>query len=430
MIRQYSSPPIGIFGLGYVGLTTAACLIQRGYQVVGYDVSSEKISLLASGQIPITEPGVGEILTDGMASGSFSFRTIPAPGEQPPLSFVCVGTPVLPDGTCNLRAIHSVLGQIEHNLNGQPAPTMRAEVIIRSTLPPGTLRTLGARYPDLLEKATVCVFPEFLREGTAIIDFFHPPQTLVGTLPGQPSPTQLAEILQKLDFPTDYVESGVAEMLKAACNAFHSVKVSFANEIGRLARELKIDGQEVMQLLIRDTKLNVSPAYLLPGPPYGGSCLPKDTRMLAALGAQNRLGTSLFAACETTNKAHMEYLASRILERGPSRVAILGLAFKGGTDDLRESPSLTLIELLMLQPGLQVRTHDFAARPEQLLGLNRRIFDTHGQNPHLRFSNHLDETLRDADLIVIMQRQPAYAELAQFSPIPVLDFANWTWPPS
>ena len=416
---------MGIFGLGYVGLTTAACLIQKGHSVVGYEVSVQKLRLLRDSQIPITEPGVAETLGQAINSGIFEFEEQPKPGTLPCISFICVGTPSLPDGTSDLTALHAVLLQLEGCLQVNPQPVSKPEIVIRSTLPPGTMEILAQRYTTLFKNALVCVYPEFLREGCAIHDFFHPPQTLLGIVPGYSEPPLLLKLLHDFSFQVDCVQAGVAEMVKAASNVFHSIKVTFANEVGRLAQANHIDGTTVMKLLIRDTKLNISPTYLLPGAPYGGSCLPKETRMMARLGQKMGLGTDLFSACESSNKAHLDYIASQILQLKPRCVAVLGLAFKADTDDLRESPSLSLIELLIRHHQLNVRAHDHLARPDQLVGMNKRVFESQGLNPHFFFSSNLTETLQGTDLVVIMQKQPEYQEILSRLNKPCVDCSSW-----
>jgi GDP-mannose 6-dehydrogenase len=420
------APSIGIFGLGYVGLTTAACLISKGYRVRGYDISQEKLDLLADGQVPITEPGVSDVLQPRLASKEFVCAKEPDPSDSDDICLVCVGTPSLPDGSSDLQALRSVFTSLERLCSMSAAPSTM-EVVVRSTLPPGTLKQMASDYPGLFTTSTVCIYPEFLREGCAMNDFFDPPQTIVGLTDEGREPVKLLQLLHAFGFAPQMVPSGVAEMVKAASNAFHALKVTFANEIGRIAEAHAVDGTRVMQLLINDTKLNVSPAYLRPGTPYGGSCLPKDTRMLDAQGRHLGLGTELFAACERSNQAHIDYIASRILRIQPKRIAVLGLAFKENTDDLRESPSLALVDILASRRGIEVRVHDSVAAPHRLIGLNRRFFEIHGHNPNLLFTSDLAAAMENADVIVVMQRSDLYPQAIAASTVPVIDWAGWSF---
>jgi len=416
---------IGIFGLGYVGLTTAACLLSRGYHVTGFDVSEEKLAKLGSGQIPITEPGVSEILKSALSLGTFRFEREPTARTLPGVNIVCVGTPSLPDGSGDLQSLWNVLKTLDNLAAGNATPF---EIVIRSTMPPGTMQTIMRDFPSLSESDRICVYPEFLREGTAMADFFEPPQTILGVPADQAPPPNLLGMLKGFGFEVKVVAAGVAEMVKASSNAFHALKVTFANEIARIACARGIDGVQVMKLLVQDKKLNISSAYLMPGTPYGGSCLPKDTRMLDAQGRILGLGTELFAACEKSNRAHVDFVASKLLRMSPRRVAILGLAFKNDTDDLRESPSLTLLEVLALRPGIEIWIHDASAKPEQLLGINRRVFQLQGYNPNLHFSNDLHAVLQDVDAIVVMQKTKDYRVALEKTHVPVFDWANWQMP--
>jgi GDP-mannose 6-dehydrogenase len=424
-MKPAPNPRIGIFGLGYVGLTTAACLISKGYRVRGYDISQEKLDLLADGKIPITEPGVSDILQPRLASKEFECAKEPDHSDPDDICLVCVGTPSLPDGSSDLLALRNVFGTLEDLCSRSPA-ALSMEVVVRSTLPPGTLGQMASEYAGLFSSSTVCIYPEFLREGTAMADFFDPPQTIVGLTREDRRPAKLLQLLDAFGFSAQLVPSGVAEMVKAASNAFHALKVTFANEIGRIAEAHGVDGTKVMQLLINDTKLNVSSAYLKPGTPYGGSCLPKDTRMLDAQGRQLGLGTELFAACEKSNQAHIDYVASRILRLQPRRVAVLGLAFKEKTDDLRESPSLALVEILARR-GMAVSVHDSVADPDRFIGINRRFFEIHGNNPNLLFTSDLATATKNADLIVVMQRSDLYSGAIAASNVPVIDWVGWTF---
>lgn len=414
---------VGIYGMGYVGLTTAACLLSRGHCVVGFEASETKRRMLAQGVCPLREPGVEESLREAASAGSFTVQADMRTGGDLDLVLVCVGTPSLPDGSTDISAVLSVFRQLD-GLD-VPAGGKPLEVVLRSTVPPGTLLLLRTEFPGLFGRAAVSFFPEFLREGTAIRDFFSPPQTVFGVPSGGRTPVSLPALLVELGFEHETVDSTTAETLKFACNAFHALKVSFANEVGRLAGTLGADGTEVMRLFIKDTVLNVSHRYLRPGTPYGGSCLPKDTRAFVALGARNGLDLPLVAACESSNARHAQFLVQRVARLRPRRVAVLGLTFKVDTDDVRESPAVALVKGLVLELGCEVAIHDLLLRRGEVVGVNAQVLETVLSLNGVHLCGTAGEAVVGSDVTVLMHDDPRLRAAAESHSVPVMDFARW-----
>jgi GDP-mannose 6-dehydrogenase len=365
-----------IFGLGYVGFTAACCIASEGHKVIGVDVSARKVQAINAGQAPIVEPKVGEMLAEGLAAGLIEARTeIGDALEAADLAIVCVGTPSAADGAHNMGFIADVSRQIARAL-GASARTTPLAVAYRSTFRPGTVEdlvqpifraALGERADALAE---LVYNPEFLREGTAVQDYFEPPKIVVGTRDGRPN-AALAALNAGIDAPVFTTGFREAEITKFVDNSWHAVKVAFANEIGRVCLELGISARQVHEIFVADTKLNISPYYMRPGGAFGGSCLPKDVRALAHIGADTGANLHLVDSLIRSNEAHKHRLAQRAaegLEPG-ARILMAGLAFKAGTDDLRESPNVDLARKL-LAAGYELRVFDPAIRADMLIGAN------------------------------------------------------------
>lgn len=415
---------IGIFGLGYVGLTTGACLLRRGFEVIGYEISEAKRNELASGAVPLSEPGVEQAVLAGIADGRFSVAPEVAADNVPDIFFISVGTPSDERGGTSLKAVDSVfahLAGMEQALKKQ-----RSEIVLRSTVPPGTLYAFSRKFPELFASVPVGFYPEFLREGTAIRDFENPPQTVIGTLEGKLSPTKIPSLFASFGFEYSIVDAVSAESLKFACNAFHALKVCFANEMGRLVSSFGGNAHEVMELFVRDTQLNISPKYLRPGAPYGGSCLPKDTRSIRNLSASRGLQLLTIASCEESNQAHFSHIIERIEGLSPKRLAILGLSFKRDTDDIRESPTVEILYRLAALGGIELRVHDFLVRPETVVGVNQRLLEKLIALPDIHFSNDTAEVVETADAIVIMHSDERYDRIVANVGLPILNVARWT----
>lgn len=366
---------IAIYGLGYVGLTGAICLASQGHEVLGVDVSDDKVRKIAAGSSPIKEPGLDEMLTEALAKGLLRCTTDPAePVKACEVAIVCVGTPSAPDGAHNMRDIAEVTRQIATAMRAAER-TEPMTVVYRSTIRPGSIEgliqpifksSLGAA-SDRIE---LVYNPEFLREATAVKDFFHPPKIVVGTHDGKPS-ARVEAMNKGLDAPTFVVGFREAEFTKFVDNSFHALKVAYANEIGRICVNLGIDAKVVHKIFISDTKLNISPYYLRPGGPFGGSCLPKDVRALQYIASDVGANTHVIDALVRSNEAHKHFLfakAVRGLAPGAT-VLMLGLAFKSDTDDLRESPNIDLARKL-IQNGYVVSIYDPSLKPEHLVGQN------------------------------------------------------------
>lgn len=364
-----------ILGLGYVGLTTAGCLCLQGHAVTGIDVSSIKIGELRSGRLPIMEPGLDDALLGAMQQGQFSFSTrLTVEALEPAdVVIVCVGTPGTADGSHDMSRIAEVSSQLAGAF-----PTGRKErlpVVYRSTFRPGTMEQLvkpifEKRLAAEFAKVELVYNPEFLRESTAIVDYFNPPKVVIGTADGQACPT-LTTLYAEIPgerFLTRYRE---AELVKFVDNTFHALKVSFANEVGRICLKNHIDAKTIHSIFVSDTKLNISPYYLRPGGAFGGSCLPKDVRALQKLSADCEASTPLIDSLIASNERHKAFLLDLCKQHldGRSTVLVVGLAFKTNTDDLRESPNVDLAREL-LAAGHELRILDANLSMANLKGKN------------------------------------------------------------
>lgn len=401
---------ISIFGLGYVGAVTAGCLAQKGHQVVGVDVSAVKAETLNRGESPIVEPGLETLLKTAAKSGLLRAVTdADAAVAGTDLSLVCVGTPSAISGALDLRYVRQVTEQIGAAVRARSKPHT---LVFRSTMLPGSTRRLVEEIlADLVEAGRLNVFyyPEFLREGTAVKDFLEPSLAVVGSRGGERPGAALMEL-----FGTDaaVVNWQTAEMVKYACNAFHAAKIAFANEIGRVGKQAEVDAGAVMALLCKDTKLNLSPYYLRPGNPFGGSCLPKDVRALNHFSRQQGVPLPLLENLLTSNDQHLRSLLQLIEAAEQNEVIILGLSFKSDTDDLRESAMVEVAQTL-LGRGHRVRIYDPQLNLARLVGSNKRLIDT--KMPHLASLLHEDlaQALGRQGLVVAAQRCATLSELAK-----------------
>ncbi|MCH9688878.1 MAG: nucleotide sugar dehydrogenase [Deltaproteobacteria bacterium] len=367
---------ICVLGLGYVGTVVATTLARRGHPVVGVDIDADKVHLLERGRASCAEPGLDDAIVRAGAALTASTDVQAALTEAHEI-LVCVGTPTGANGRPDLRSIDRVAEQIGTALR-DAGPPMRT-VVLRSTVPPGTTRTRvlpaieatsGRRHGD---GWTLLVSPEFLREGSALADMQAPPQTVIGARDPSDAAAYLAR-LGEATGPVEIVPFETAELLKYATNAFHGLKVAFANEVGALAHAVGSDGRQVMDLLCRDRTLNISTAYLRPGEPFGGSCLPKDLRALGRLAVDRGLTVPLTTSVLPANAAQLQRLVDAIVRTDVRRVGLVGLAFKAGTDDLRESPWVELVRRLRMD-GMAVQIFDPHVDPTALRGKNRIFAD-------------------------------------------------------
>lgn len=405
---------VSVFGLGYVGAVSAGCLARDGAQVVGVDLNPQKVTLINAGEAPIIEDQIGEIIRDAVGSGRL--RATPDVDEAiaaTDISLVSVGTPSESNGSLSLHAIRRVAEQIGAAIGRKSS---RHLVLVRSTILPGTVRT--AVIPALEASSGkqvhrdfgICYNPEFLREGSSVHDYYNPPYTLIGRERDEDGEAA-ARLYDRVKADVFYSNIETAEMVKYACNAFHALKITFANEIGMMAQAMGVDSVEVMDLLCRDTKLNISPKYLKPGFAFGGSCLPKDVRALLHKARQNDVQTPVMASILESNRVQIDRAVSLIRSLQKKNVTILGLSFKAGTDDLRESPLVTLTETL-IGKGFNVRIYDSSISLARLMGANREYIEK--EIPHI--SSLLVSDLRGAvahgDVIVVGNAAPEFAELA------------------
>lgn len=365
---------IAILGLGYVGMTAAACLASRKHHVIGIDPNESKVSTVLAGRAPISEPGLDELIADARAEGLLEAQTqLDANVIDAELAIVCVGTPSAPDGSHDMSYIAEVSRQLASLL--AEAPSAKMTVAYRSTVRPGTMHDVirpifEAALGDSVSRVELVYNPEFLRESTAISDFFNPPKIVVGTSDGLPN-AAIDAIHEGIEAPTFYVGYKESEITKLVDNTFHAVKTAFANEIGRVCVSLGISATDVHKIFVSDTKLNISPYYLRPGGAFGGSCLPKDVRALQYIARESSSGTHLVDSLLVSNETHKSFLfdlASTGLEHG-ARVLMLGLAFKNKTDDLRESPNVDLARM-MITAGYQLSILDPFVSPDSLVGQN------------------------------------------------------------
>jgi GDP-mannose 6-dehydrogenase len=401
---------ISLFGLGYVGCVTAACLAKEGYSVLGVDVSQAKIDMINEGKSPIVEEGLEENIQRGLKSKLLRGTTDPYEGVlNSEISMVCVGTPSMPNGSLDLSAIKEVTRQIGEGLKRKGTYHC---VVFRSTVLPGTTR--GLAVPILNEVSglqahkdfDVCFNPEFLREGSSIKDFYNPPFTVIGAETERGAET-LSSLYSSIKAPIKNTNYEVAEMLKYSCNIFHAVKVAFANEIGVLCKESGIDSHSVMKLLTMDTKLNVSSAYLMPGFAFGGSCLPKDMRALLHFAKTKDLHIPFLESVFPSNKVHIQRAIDKILSKGIKKVGILGLSFKEGTDDLRESPMVTLVETL-IGKGCHIKIYDSDVLVAKIFGANKKYIEK--EIPHISslMCQKIEEVTEESDIIVIGKREKGF----------------------
>ncbi|RBP15779.1 GDP-mannose 6-dehydrogenase [Roseiarcus fermentans] len=373
---------IAVYGLGYVGLTGAICLASEGHDIVGVDVSEHKIRQIMSGVSPIREPGLDQMLAEAMASRRLRCTSNPLePARDCDMAIVCVGTPSAADGSHNMRDIAEVTRQLADGVRAAGRKE-KFTVVYRSTIRPGTVEGLilpifASALGDARDAIEVVYNPEFMREASAVKDFFNPPKIVIGTADGAPS-ARVEALNRNLSAQTFTVKYREAELTKFVDNSFHALKVAYANEIGRICVKLDIDAKVVHKIFVSDTKLNISPYYLRPGGPFGGSCLPKDVRALQYIANDIGANTHVIDSLMRSNDAHKHFLFSRAVKALPegASVLMLGLAFKSDTDDLRESPNIDLARKL-LQGGYALSIFDPSLRPEHLLGQNLGYAYTH-----------------------------------------------------
>lgn len=394
---------ISIFGLGYVGAVSAGCLATDGHEVIGVDPNRTKVDLINQGTTPIIEKDIGEMISktvkDGMLRATTDVRNAVLNTD---MSLICVGTPSQLNGNLDLSHVRKVCEQIGEAIKEKDSFHV---VVARSTMLPGSMRAVVI---PTLEAASgkkagvdfgVCNNPEFLREGTAVYDYYHPPKTVVGET-DERAGEMLVKLYEKMEAPLVRTDVETAEMVKYTDNTWHAVKVAFANEIGNICKAVGIDGHKVMEIFCQDTKLNLSPYYMKPGFAFGGSCLPKDVRALTYKARSLDLELPLLDSILPSNRKQVEKGVNMIVDKGNRKVGILGFSFKAGTDDLRESPLVDVIEHL-LGKGYELKLYDKNVNLAALTGANQDYILNHIPHISKLMVNSMEEVLAFADTVVI-----------------------------
>lgn len=396
---------VSVFGLGYVGCVTAGCLTDGGHTVYGVDINPQKVGQVNEGLPPVDEPGLSNLF--GEAAADDRLRATTDAGEataNTDLSFISVGTPLDETGKLSTTGLYNVMDSMAPAIEDKGEHT----VVIRSTVPAGTTRSLRSYLTDQLEGATAnfVVNPEFLREGSALSDFYDPPYVVVGEFEGDDASAvyDLYDAFE-IDASTEIVGPELAESVKMVNNAFHALKICFANEVSSVAAAEGIDGKRLMELVCADTKLNISSTYLKPGFAFGGSCLPKDSRSIATLGSEIPAGTPLLESITASNDSHLERIASAVAGLPGERVGIAGISFKSGTDDMRNSPGLRLANLLEETPLCYSRS----ISPADAVGSNRDYLEKTFPDIESFLVNDPQEFLDRVDVVVFTNTR-AYDE--------------------
>lgn len=406
---------ISILGLGYVGTVCGACLAKEGHTIIGVDVDASKVAAINSGLTPVVEPEVSSLIKEGVRSQKLKATISSADAIlNSEISLVCVGTPGQPNGSPDFTYLERVCKEIGQALRTKSSYHL---VVLRSTMLPGTTED---RLLPILEKHSgkragedfaVCYNPEFLREGSSVHDFFNPPKIVIGEN-NERSGDLLLQLYEAVKAPIIRTSIRAAEMVKYTDNAFHALKIAFANEIGNLCKKMEVDGYEVMSVFCQDIKLNLAPTYLKPGFAFGGSCLPKDLRALAYQGRKLDIESPVLNAILESNRAQMQLGIQKILDLGRKRVGFLGMAFKPDTDDLRESPLVEVIETL-LGKGYSISIYDRNVSLSRLVGTNKRYIEEH--IPHLSslLVDRIEELVNKVEVVVVGHNSPEFIPALQ-----------------
>jgi len=406
---------LSVFGLGYVGCVSAACFADAGNEVIGVDVNPTKVEIINSGKSPIIEDGINELIAKVVKSGRLS-ATLDSERAvmDSDLSLVCVGTPSNQNGSLHLRHVEQVCREIGSVLKRKEK---RHIVVVRSTMLPGTIEnTVVPALEETSGKKAVkdfgiCINPEFLREGSSLKDFHAPPFTLIGA-DDEETTAAVSSLYVNINAPVFVTSLKTAEMVKYVCNCFHALKVSFANEIGNICKALQIDSHEVMDVFCQDTKLNLSPYYLKPGFAFGGSCLPKDLRAINYKAKELDVEVPVLSAILPSNRLQIERAVEMVMSSGKKRVGVLGFSFKAGTDDLRESPMVTLIETL-IGKGFELALYDRHVSVAKLVGANKEYIER--EIPHISklMRSTVDGVLNDSDVVIIGNQAEEFLSVAE-----------------
>ena len=413
-----------MLGLGYVGSVTAACLAHLGHRVCGIDRDEIKVNSILAGRAPFYEPGLEELVRESVSAGRLTASRDPGPAlAESDVALICVGTPSAPNGNLGLEQLERVFAELQQQVAGRRQALV---VAVRSTVFPGTTEELAAGFLADSARVSLVSNPEFLREGAAVRDFLEPSLVVVGGSSAE-AVDAVAGLYAPLGVEVCRVSLRTAEMIKYCCNAFHALKIAFANEVGALASRLAVSPEEVMQTLCRDVRLNISPAYLQPGFAFGGSCLPKDLRALNYRALRLDLKLPLLEAILPSNERHLERAVREVLDLPARRLGIFGLAFKENTDDLRESPVIAAVEQ-WVGKGREVRIVDPHIQLDTIYGSNRSFLVN--SLPHIGrlLAEDLDEMLEWSECVVVAQKPPAEtARRIAASGKPVVDLVRASW---
>jgi len=404
---------ISVLGLGYVGCVSAACMAEDGHNVIGVDINQDKVDIMNNGRTPIIEEKIEEIIARNVENGRLR-----ATGDSveavtnTEISMVCVGTPGNPNGSLKLDFVEKVSREIGTILKDKKE---RHLVVIRSTVLPGTVRSLVI---PAIEEASgkkagdgfgICFNPEFLREGSSVKDYYNPPKIVIGG-DREDDINMVTNVYSSISAPNFACNIETAEMVKYVDNAFHALKICFANEVGNISKEFGIDSHEVMDIFCSDTKLNISDKYFKPGFAFGGSCLPKDVRALTYKSRMLDLDTPVLSSIISSNNAHMERALKMILGKGKKNIGVLGLSFKAGTDDLRESPGIILVENL-IGKGYKLKIFDRNVNLAKLFGTNKEYLDDHIEHISKLLTDDIDELLDFAEIIVVTNQSKEFSDI-------------------
>ena len=404
---------LSVFGIGYVGCVSAGCFAKEGHNVIAVDVNPTKVGIINEGRSPIVEPGIAEVIAAAVAGGRLSATTDSSEAvRQSEMSLICVGTPGKANGSLNLDYVKRVCEEIGLALKDK---SERHIIVVRSTMLPGTTEAIviPALESTSNKKAGkdfgVAVNPEFLREGTSLKDFYAPPFTVIGAQDNETA-AAVQQLYANIDAPLHATPLRIAEMLKYVCNSFHALKVSFANEIGNICKELDVDSHDVMEIFCHDTKLNLSPYYLKPGFAFGGSCLPKDLRAISYKAKELDVEVPVLSAILPSNRLQIERALNMVTRTGKKRIGVLGFSFKAGTDDLRESPMVNLIETL-IGKGYQLSIYDRDVSLAKLFGANKEYIER--EIPHISqlMCDSIAQVVEQSDVIIIGNKAREFEEL-------------------
>lgn len=416
---------ISIFGLGYVGCVGIGCLASQGNKMIGVDVSDVKVDLINSGKPTIVEKDIEELIAKGYKDGKISATLdYKYAVKNSDISFICVGTPSAENGHLNLNYIYQTAKEIGEALKDKDAFHI---VVIRSTVFPGT----NAKISEIIENESgkhrnvdfaVVSNPEFLREGTAVNDYLNPPLTVLGSSCSKAIDV-MKELYAPMNAPIEVVSIEVAEMIKYVNNSYHALKVVFANEVGQICKKLGIDSHEVMRIFCMDKQLNISPYYFKPGFAYGGSCLPKDLKGLKTLAHDLYLDTPVLASIDESNQNHIQFAIKQIESTGKKKIGVLGLSFKAGTDDMRNSPIVNIIEYLYGK-GYEIKIYDKNVSISRLIGKNKSVIME--KLPHLNslLCDKIEDVTEWAEMLVISTKEEAFKQLKPKAGQPVFDLVR------